>query len=581
MPRDAPVTSAVRPSSENSFIAAKRKRRHGARRPCHTDAVKRFWHIPRFSLRSVDVAQRLDTFLVCAIGAVLGNRFFLILTGYPQLGNGTLHISHAIWGALMMAIAIIFAISYLPPFTRTFVAFLGGAGFGWFIDELGKFITRDVNYFFEPTIALIYIVFVVMYLAFRSVELRAFRPDEAVLNAIEALKSASLGRLDDHQRREAIALLDSTGANDVLATRRAEPPRRHSARCRRTTPAGSRRTAARLRARYLQFTEYPVVRRSSSTRCSCSLAAAQGGERVALRARRHRHPRLRRVVRRSSRRWSPASLIVVGAIRLPRSRVDCAAVVRPWTARRDPRDAGLHLPAAPAPAACVGLVWTIVGRGSSSAPRCGRSGSARAWPKPQSWMPRRRNRFRRLTRYGVAREAGPGGARGEVVGAMGGRRHLPVRPVEEPCRDLRHRHAAAHGERVAPHGIGVRLRPDRRHRPLPAHARARGLLPDGLGRQRAAHRAPGAELLRRALRPVAALRPQLRAPARAPEAAGADLAAELRRALPSPHRRGRARLRRPVAPRRAVGRLDDDLRHDRRGCAAGLTARVPAEPRPG
>jgi hypothetical protein len=185
--------------------------------PCHTEVVKRWWHIPRFSLRSVDVAQRLDTFLVCAIGAVLGNRFFLILTGYPQLGNGTLHISHAIWGALMMAIAIIFAISYLPPFTRTFVAFLGGAGFGWFIDELGKFITRDVNYFFEPTIALIYIVFVVMYLAFRSVELRAFRPDEAVLNAIEALKSASLGRLDDHHRREAIGLLDSTGANDQLA----------------------------------------------------------------------------------------------------------------------------------------------------------------------------------------------------------------------------------------------------------------------------------------------------------------------------------------------------------------------------
>jgi hypothetical protein len=30
----------------------------------------------------------------------------------------------------MMAIAIICAISYLPPFTRAFVAFLGGAGFG-------------------------------------------------------------------------------------------------------------------------------------------------------------------------------------------------------------------------------------------------------------------------------------------------------------------------------------------------------------------------------------------------------------------------------------------------------------------
>ncbi len=98
----------------------------------------------------------LDLFLVCAVGSVIGNRVFLIITGYPQLGNGTLHISHAIWGAVMMAIAIIFAISFLAPNNRTFIAFIGGCGFGWFIDELGKFITRDVNYFFQPTIALIY-----------------------------------------------------------------------------------------------------------------------------------------------------------------------------------------------------------------------------------------------------------------------------------------------------------------------------------------------------------------------------------------------------------------------------------------
>ena len=42
-----------------------------------------------------------------------------------------------------------------------------------------------------------------------------------------------------------------------------------------------------------------------------------------------------------------------------------------------------------------------------------------------------------------------------------------------------------------------------------------GLLPDGLGRQRPAHRAPGAELLRRALRPEPPLRPRLRAAGRA------------------------------------------------------------------
>jgi hypothetical protein len=174
-------------------------------------------HVPRFAFRSADVGRRLDLFLVCAVGSVIGNRVFLIVTGYPQLGNGTLHISHAIWGALMMAVAIIFALSFLAPNNRTFIAFIGGCGFGWFIDELGKFITRDVNYFFQPTIALIYIVFIAMYLVFRGIQRRDLGPDEALLNALEALKSAAIGELSEPRRAASLALLDRTGADDALA----------------------------------------------------------------------------------------------------------------------------------------------------------------------------------------------------------------------------------------------------------------------------------------------------------------------------------------------------------------------------
>jgi len=174
-------------------------------------------HVPRFAFRSADLGRRLDLFLVCAVGSVIANRVFLIITGYPQLGNGTLHISHAIWGALMMAVAIIFSIAFLAPNNRTFIAFIGGCGFGWFIDELGKFITRDVNYFFQPTIALIYIVFIAMYLVFRGIERRDLGPDEALLNALEALKSAAIGELSEPRRAASLALLDRTGADDPLA----------------------------------------------------------------------------------------------------------------------------------------------------------------------------------------------------------------------------------------------------------------------------------------------------------------------------------------------------------------------------
>ena len=173
--------------------------------------------IPRFALRSYDSGRRLDIFLVCAVGSVIGNRVFLIITGYPQLGNGTLHISHAIWGAFMMAVAVIFSISFLAPNNRTFIAFIGGCGFGWFIDELGKFITRDVNYFFKPTIALIYFVFIALYLVFRGIQRREYTADEAVLNGLEAVKSAAIGELSEPRRRSAMSLLDETGADDAIA----------------------------------------------------------------------------------------------------------------------------------------------------------------------------------------------------------------------------------------------------------------------------------------------------------------------------------------------------------------------------
>ncbi len=168
------------------------------------------------AIRSTDVSRNLDIFLAFGVAGVLGNRFFLAATGYPQVGNGTLHISHAIWGGAMMAAAIAAAVSFISPAVRGFVAVLGGAGFGWFVDELGKFITRNVNYFFRPTLAIIYSVFVAMYLLFRILERRAYRSEEKLLNALEAVKAGAIGRLDEPTRLQALALLDQISDDDTL-----------------------------------------------------------------------------------------------------------------------------------------------------------------------------------------------------------------------------------------------------------------------------------------------------------------------------------------------------------------------------
>ena len=37
---------------------------------------------------------------------VIITRVFLELTGYPQIGNSALHIAHALWGGLLLVIAV-------------------------------------------------------------------------------------------------------------------------------------------------------------------------------------------------------------------------------------------------------------------------------------------------------------------------------------------------------------------------------------------------------------------------------------------------------------------------------------------
>ncbi len=168
-----------------------------------------------------------------------------------------------------------------------------------------------------------------------------------------------------------------------------------------------------------------------------------------------------------------------------------------------------------------------------------------------------------------------------MVPAVEGRRHLRLRPLQEPRAGLLDRHPSPDRLRVAARRARVLLHPHRPGRAVQADARPRGLLPDGLGRQRPADRAPGAELLRRALRPVAALRPRLHAAGEAGrEEAGADQPAELHRAVRAARRAGRGGLRVAVAHARAVGGLEAALHDDRPEVADRVAAGLPAQLRP-
>ena len=130
----------------------------------------------------------LERFLVAAVVAVLLIRGWLALTGYPQIGGHGLHIAHMLFGGIGMLIALVASLTFLGPGTRQFAAIVGGAGFGTFIDELGKFITSDNDYFYRPTVSMIYIIFVLLFLVGERVSRRAhLTPDDYLAQALDML----------------------------------------------------------------------------------------------------------------------------------------------------------------------------------------------------------------------------------------------------------------------------------------------------------------------------------------------------------------------------------------------------------
>jgi hypothetical protein len=166
-------------------------------------------------MRSINGEDQLENFLVSAVASVLVIRLYLSLTGFPQLNVGGLHIAHMLWGGLLMFTAIFMALGFLSKQAHEWAAVLGGIGFGAFIDELGKFLTRDNNYFFQPTIALIYLIFIAIYIAIRGVyNYRPLTPREKLANVIELIEQGSINGLNKEEEQTFLNLLEQVDVED-------------------------------------------------------------------------------------------------------------------------------------------------------------------------------------------------------------------------------------------------------------------------------------------------------------------------------------------------------------------------------
>ncbi len=130
-------------------------------------------------VRKAVVRERADYYvrliLLSFAVTVAVTRLYLKLTGYPQLGNGTLHIAHMLWGGLLLFISAILMAVYANRWVYMLGSILAGAGVGLFIDEVGKFITKTNDYFYPPAAPIVYTLFLLVILLYLEIRRRPKR----------------------------------------------------------------------------------------------------------------------------------------------------------------------------------------------------------------------------------------------------------------------------------------------------------------------------------------------------------------------------------------------------------------------
>lgn len=155
-------------------------------------------------VRNVQTVQHLTTFVVAAVATVLVTRLLLRLMGYPEIGGKGLHIAHMLPGGLLMLASIFLLLGFVGPVVRPAAALVGGIGFGLFIDEVGKFVTADNDYFYRPAAAIMYVVFVLLVLGVQFLSnRRPIDPKEHLANAVDHAVEGVAGGLS--RRRLAVA----------------------------------------------------------------------------------------------------------------------------------------------------------------------------------------------------------------------------------------------------------------------------------------------------------------------------------------------------------------------------------------
>ena len=173
--------------------------------------------LSKYFIQNLDGYFLRENFLIASIVTIFVIRFFLKITDYPQLSGSGLHIAHLLWGGFFMLTSLLLLLSFLGRGILGLASILGGIGFGAFIDELGKFVTSDNNYFFQPTIAIVYVIFIFIYIISKALAKdKKITPKEYLVNTLEMVAEAVMNDLDSEEKKRALLYLQKSDQKDPL-----------------------------------------------------------------------------------------------------------------------------------------------------------------------------------------------------------------------------------------------------------------------------------------------------------------------------------------------------------------------------
>src|SRR4051794_30332204 len=149
-----------------------------------------------------EAAGYLPLLVVAFVVTVTITRLFLAATGYPRIGGSTFHFAHALWGGLLLVVAVVVQLLWANRWALRLAAGCAGIGVGLFMDEVGKFITTRNDYFFPLAAPIVYLAMVVLgWIAFRARRRRPPTDRERLYEVLDDLQDLADGRL--HSERGA------------------------------------------------------------------------------------------------------------------------------------------------------------------------------------------------------------------------------------------------------------------------------------------------------------------------------------------------------------------------------------------